>query len=160
AMFTVVLPVKAPAGVTVQAEKAAGVQGAEVLAELSSQFAKEKPVHSTGAHGASVLVVEDNTDMRDYLTGLLSAYRVETASNGRDGLDKALELIPDLIISDVMMPHMSGDEMARVLLSQPQTRHIPLLMLTAKMDDPLKLDMLKEGVRDYIAKPFAAEELK
>ncbi len=163
ARFTVTVPASAPEGTTVADGELAGDANvrAAVVAELGAAVAGP-PLAPQGAlprGGAMVLIVDDNGDMRDYLGGLMKGYQVETAVNGRDGLNKALELLPDLILSDVMMPEMTGDEMARALLNHPQTRDIPLIMLTAKMDDALRLDLLKEGVRDYIAKPFSADEL-
>ena len=160
ARFTVTLPASAPEGVPVSSGDATTDRAlsAAVVAELDASNPAPAPV-AAARTGPMVLIVDDNRDMRDYLGGLMRGYQVETAVNGRDGLNKALELLPDLILSDVMMPEMTGDEMARALLNHPQTRDIPLIMLTAKMDDALRLELLKEGVRDYIAKPFPAEEL-
>ncbi len=159
--FTITLPASAPEGTTLaQPASASNDNVGAVLAELSSRLPDAAATPSTAARDGLILVVDDNADMRGYVAGLLAQYRVETAGNGREGLDKALRLIPDLVISDMMMPQMGGDELARALLANPQTRDIPLLILTAKLDDPLKLAMLKAGVRDYIAKPFSGEELR
>jgi signal transduction histidine kinase len=160
ARFTVTLPARAPEGVAVARDDIAidKALNAAVVAELDAETVAPAPA-SAFRTGALVLIVDDNRDMRDYLAGLMTGYQVETAVNGRDGLDKAFKLLPDLILSDVMMPEMTGDEMARALLDHPQTRDIPLIMLTAKVDDGLRLDLLRHGVRDYIAKPFAADEL-
>jgi signal transduction histidine kinase len=160
ARFTVVLPIHAPEGVSV--ENADGIAESDISAAFITQLLPQlrNGEEIGGAQGGLVLVVEDNPDMRNYLVSLLTdRYRVETAGNGREGLERAQTLVPDLIISDVMMPHMNGDEMAVELLANALTRDIPLLMLTAKMDDPLKMRLLREGVRDYIAKPFSGEEL-
>ena len=91
---------------------------------------------------------------------LVNNYRILTATNGKTGLDKAVECIPDLIISDVMMPEMDGMEMSKQIKTDARTNHIPLIMLTAKADRGSKMDGLKTGADDYIIKPFDAEELQ
>ncbi|MCF3639597.1 ATP-binding protein [Rhizobium sp. TRM95111] len=161
ARFSVALPLVAPAGFAV-AENNDQAQRFSEPDALGHELARipgnaaDLPIPDTGA---VILVVDDNADMRSHVAGLLAGrYRVETAVDGGAGLDAARQLIPDLIVTDVMMPVMTGDEMARTLLDDPVTKDIPILMLTAKMDDPLKMELLREGVRDYIAKPFSAEE--
>jgi signal transduction histidine kinase/DNA-binding response OmpR family regulator len=108
-----------------------------------------------------ILIVEDNTDLRKYISGTLSDhYRILEAGNGKEGLDKAIESIPDLVISDLMMPEMDGMEMCDYIKKDTRTNHIPLIMLTAKADRDSKLEGLETGADDYIIKPFDAEELK
>lgn len=110
--------------------------------------------------GVSVLIVEDNRDLNLFLVGLLgSRYNVETAFDGEEGLKKALELKPDLIISDVMMPKMSGEEMLKEIRNKPELQNTSVMLLTAKADDLAKLRLLQEGAQDYIVKPFVAEEV-
>jgi len=82
------------------------------------------------------------------------------AENGRQGLDRAIESIPDLVISDVMMPVMDGVEMCRQLKQNDRTNHIPVILLTAKADSRSKMEGLKTGADDYIIKPFNEEELQ
>ncbi len=107
-----------------------------------------------------ILIVEDNADMAAYLANLLKAkYRVVVANNGRQGLETALALRPDLIIADVMMPGMSGDQMVESLRVKPELIDLPVIMLTAKDDDELRLKLLKVGVQNYFVKPFNANEL-
>ncbi len=102
-----------------------------------------------------VLVVEDNADVRKYIRGPLEPfYRVVEAKNGREGLDKAKELIPDLIVSDVMMPEMDGYELCGLLKKEVKTSHIPIILLTAKASDQSVIDGLETGADDYITKPF------
>ncbi|MCA9523991.1 MAG: response regulator, partial [Myxococcales bacterium] len=109
---------------------------------------------------AVVLVVEDNTDMRRYLVELLSpSYRVITAENGRKGLDVALAELPSVIVSDVMMPEMSGLEMCASLKSSEAGRGIPVLLLTAKKGIERTLEGFESGADDYVTKPFSAREL-
>jgi two-component system, sensor histidine kinase ChiS len=108
-----------------------------------------------------VLIVEDNTDLRNYISGNLShQYQILESGNGKEGLDKAIESIPDLVISDLMMPEMDGIEMCNWLKKDARTNHIPVIMLTAKADRESKLEGLETGVDDYIIKPFDADELK
>ena len=108
-----------------------------------------------------VLVVEDNPEMSWFLGDCLAPdYRVVTARDGRQGLEKALELRPDLVLCDVMMPVMGGDELVRELRAHPELEDVPVIVLTAKADDALRVGLLREGAQDFLTKPFAAEELR
>jgi CheY-like chemotaxis protein/AraC-like DNA-binding protein/two-component sensor histidine kinase len=108
-----------------------------------------------------VLVVEDNSDMRSFIKeNLEQDYRIIDANNGQDGVNKALNTIPDLIITDVMMPAMNGFELTIKLKSDNKTSHIPIIMLTAKADEESKLKGLDVGVDDYLIKPFSTRELQ
>ncbi|MEM9258034.1 MAG: ATP-binding protein [Bacteroidota bacterium] len=108
-----------------------------------------------------VLVVEDNTDMREYiLTCLTHEYRIEVARDGLEGLNKAISLIPDLIVSDVMMPKKDGYTMCRELKVNEKTNHIPVVLLTAKGEFDAKMEGLESGAAAYLAKPFAPQELQ
>ncbi|MEJ2616293.1 MAG: ATP-binding protein, partial [Ignavibacteriaceae bacterium] len=107
-----------------------------------------------------LLIVEDNLDVIRYIRSLLiKNYNVYTAFNGKEGLDKALELIPDLIISDVMMPEMNGFILCEKLKTTERTRHIPVILLTAKATVNDKLNGLEIGADDYIMKLFEPGEL-
>jgi signal transduction histidine kinase/DNA-binding response OmpR family regulator/ligand-binding sensor domain-containing protein len=108
----------------------------------------------------TVLLVEDNQDVITYLSSILSLYyRVETASNGKEGIAKALELTPDLIVSDVMMPDTDGFELCQTLKTDERTSHIPIILLTAKADQASKVEGLTYGADAYLTKPFHKEEL-
>ena len=107
-----------------------------------------------------VLVVEDNQDLREYISDdLKSIYHVIEAANGEQGLRKAEKIIPDLIVSDVMMPLMDGYELTRQLRKNEKTSHIPVILLTAKSDRESKIEGLELGADDYLTKPFDTQEL-
>lgn len=108
----------------------------------------------------SILVVEDSEDVRSYLTGLLkSDYQLNEAVDGEDGIKKAVDLMPDLIISDVMMPSMDGFEFCKKIKTDWQTSHIPVILLTAKVSAQSKIEGLETGADDYLTKPFSSKEL-
>jgi len=107
-----------------------------------------------------ILVVEDSEDVRSYLTGLLkNDYRINEAADGEDGIKKSTEVMPDLIISDVMMPSMDGFEFCKKIKTDWQTSHIPLILLTAKASAESKIEGLETGADDYLTKPFSSAEL-
>jgi signal transduction histidine kinase/DNA-binding response OmpR family regulator len=108
-----------------------------------------------------ILIVEDNADVREYVRqNLADGYRVIEAKDGEEGFTKAQEYIPDLIISDVMMPKVDGYELARKIRGDELTSHIPIIMLTAKAAEEEKLQGLETGVEAYLIKPFSTKELQ
>jgi signal transduction histidine kinase/ligand-binding sensor domain-containing protein/CheY-like chemotaxis protein/AraC-like DNA-binding protein len=114
------------------------------------------PVTKQGNSGVPlVLLVEDNDDLRKFLAVQLSEfYRVAEAGNGEEGLQKALELLPDLILSDVMMPKMDGIQMLDKLKHDLATSHIPVVLLSARFSVESQIEGLKYGADYYISKPF------
>ncbi|HKL18610.1 MAG TPA: tetratricopeptide repeat protein [Halalkalibaculum sp.] len=108
-----------------------------------------------------LLLIEDNEDVTYYLKEILGDdYRVIEAADGEQGVEAALEYIPDLIISDVMMPKMDGYRVAEILKQDEKTSHIPLILLTAKADQKDKMQGLKAHADEYLTKPFRPEELR
>ena len=108
-----------------------------------------------------VLVVDDDAGIRQILTTLLSeeGFQVSTASNGREGLDRAVESAPDVVLLDVMMPDLDGLEVCRQLRSSPKTRYLCVLLLTAKAGSADKVAGLRAGADDFVTKPFDPDEL-
>ena len=99
--------------------------------------------------------------MRDYICETLGPdVEIETAANGCEGLEQALALMPDLIVSDIMMPGMGGDEMFRKIRSNRELKAVPFILVTAKADEELRIELLREGAIEYLIKPFMPEELK
>lgn len=108
----------------------------------------------------TVLIVEDNADVLAYLQMLLGGdYKVLIARNGQEGINKAINEVPDLIISDVMMPLKDGFEVCQTLKKDERTSHIPIVLLTARVDADSKMTGLKQGADMYLGKPFNEEEL-
>ncbi|HEX9111145.1 MAG TPA: PAS domain S-box protein [Terriglobales bacterium] len=162
-LFRVELPLLAPAGSSVQetAEEFDQEATRQAVEELAVRNAARPPSGAVRAASAPlVLVVEDNPDMNAFLSDRLSvSYRTVPAFDGQEGLNKALELHPDLILCDIMMPVMSGDQLVREVRKHHELDHVPIVLLTARADDELLVQLLKEGAQDYLQKPFAADRL-
>lgn len=108
-----------------------------------------------------ILVVEDNDEVRNYIVQIFRGeYRIIEASNGKEGLKEALQHVPDLIISDVMMPEADGIEFCSRIKAEIRTSHIPFILLTARTSLIFKYEGLEMGADDYIQKPFKVKELK
>ena len=144
-----------------QAEPARGA-----LTELAVEGAELDHEHPTEAvenatkSDKTILCVEDNPDVREYVAGILEThYRVITAVDGIDGLEKTRTFSPDLIVSDVMMPRMDGNEMCRRIKDDPELNHIPILLLTARATNDIRIEGLEARADDFLAKPFNAREL-
>jgi YesN/AraC family two-component response regulator len=108
----------------------------------------------------SILIIEDNDSLRHILALQLQQYNVYVAKDGEKGIEKAIECIPDIIISDVMMPKKSGYEVCEALKLDRRTSHIPIVLVTAKADQESKLEGLRAKADAYLYKPYDVEELK
>jgi len=112
------------------------------------------------SHLPKILMVEDSIDVRYYLSTILTGtYELYEAATGEEGLKKASSLVPDLIISDIMMPAMDGMEFCRRIKSDLATSHIPVILLTARASHESRLEGLETGADDYLVKPFERREL-
>ena len=136
-----------------------------VLEELRFTGFKPKeaaPERAPAAGGRPrVLVVEDNPDMNRFVAECLSRdYDVVTAFDGRDGIEQALRFDPLVIVSDIMMPHVSGVEMVAQMRARPELQQTPILLLSAKADEELMVELLDHGAQDFIVKPFSERDLR
>lgn len=117
---------------------------------------------STTAHtqkDQKILIIEDNEELKNFLKNLFKEYDVLTASDGKEGLEKGMNELPDLIISDIMMPEMDGIEMCAHIKEHAATSHIPVILLTAKADIEHKIKGVETGADAYIEKPFQSDYL-
>lgn len=159
ALFRMNLPGIAPPNVGVRAATAADYICKAQLLDLDVVSAAI-PDRDGETEKPLILVVEDNIDMNGLICDILEPhYRTISSFNGKDGLDRAMQSKPDLILSDIMMPGMSGDQMFAEIKKDPELKHTPFVALTAKADDELRIRMLKAGADDYMIKPFLSDEL-
>ena len=165
AAFHVTLPRSAPGGIEVSEAIAEDPDGAAhrvrpIIEELMPGSGVPAPAPLAPPDAPLVLVVEDNPEMNLFVTETLAPfYRTASAADGEEGLAKAEALLPDLVISDVMMPRKSGDQLLADLRSRPEVASTPFMVLTAKADDALRVRMLRNGAQDFLIKPFSAAEL-
>ena len=157
--FTITLPI----------HQYANLQGIQEIHKSQNQFshlfmpseAEQKKSDCTDPEKELILIVEDNEDVIHLLVELLDdEYNSITAKNGREGFQKASEYIPDIILSDIMMPEMDGIELLQRLKKNFVTSHIPVVLLTAKSDISSRLEGLEHGADAYISKPFDKDELR
>ncbi|MCB9355600.1 MAG: response regulator [Lewinellaceae bacterium] len=128
--------------------------------DASAESQNIRSIEHQNEERPSVLIIEDNADVLQYIrTCLEGNYNIQTAQNGQEGIESALETVPDLIISDVMMPLKDGFEVVNTLKNDERTSHIPMVLLTAKADRDSRLKGLKRGADVYLSKPFDRTEL-
>jgi signal transduction histidine kinase len=113
-----------------------------------------------GDERALVLVVEDNPDMRRFTSHSLGkTFRVETAVDGKDGWSKVQARVPDLVVSDIMMPNWNGYQLCAAVKNDPELQHVPLLLLSSKSEVEMKVEGFEQGADDYLTKPYNPREL-
>lgn len=159
-VFTVLLPIQRAEGVrkledasqvSPVLERSIDSQPPAKIGNPKSEIGNEKPL---------LLLIEDNADVVTYIVGILSNdYEIRVARNGREGIEMAFEIVPDIVISDVMMPEKDGYEVCKTLKTDERTSHIPLILLTAKAAHEDKLAGLRVGADAYLQKPFDKNEL-
>ena len=166
ALFQVEIPLKAPSGTYVASRPGLGTDiDAEaatdgVIAELMPEEIAST-VEARTLDRPTVLVVEDNPQMRSFVREALSAdYRVVTAADGRIALNRAMADVPDLVVTDLMMPSLGGDRLVDAMRAEPALEDVPVLVLSAKDDEGLRARLLAESVQDYVTKPFSVHELR
>lgn len=171
-VFTVRIPVKAPEGVEVKSLESLGSVPTSILLNAENDVMPETDCSASISEADDadddnqsdtrqlVLIVEDNADVAEYMTmQLKTRYRLAIAHDGMKGLEMATQLVPDIIVTDVMMPRMDGYELCQAVKQSDVLNHIPVIMVTAKTSQEDKLRGLQLGVDAYIYKPFDAEEL-
>lgn len=134
------------------------LEGPTEEGDLTSALSAELPADLASAR---ILVVDDNADLRAYLTGLLGRlfHNIETAVDGQDALRSIRNNLPDLVLSDVMMPGLDGFELVRKLRADARTRAVPVILLSARAGEEATVEGLQKGADDYLVKPFSAREL-
>lgn len=150
--FTVTLPIHKDA-----------FQSSELQAAISKVDLVEEKMSKTNRDldAAVLLIVEDDTDIRNFITSIFKdSYEIIQAKNGDIGIQKALDKIPDVIISDIMMPIKDGIALCNELKYNELTSHIPIILLTAKVGEENEIQGLRTGADAYITKPFNSEKLK
>ncbi len=189
ALFVVTLPARAPAGTHVEAEPASATPTSALTLEVATARAATSDADARAAaalamHRASpfppsqtarptsdppvsprrrpvVLVAEDNAEMNAFIAQSLGErFEILRALDGEQALAIAQRRTPDLVVTDIMMPSRSGAELVADLRGDPNLAEIPVIVLTARADEALRVRLLQQGARDYLMKPFAADELR
>jgi PAS domain S-box-containing protein len=166
ALFTVEIPRAAPPGMKVRSKAdpapARPPRGETPLAISQPRHrSRTLSAPSAGTAAPLVLVIEDSPEMSAFICEALeSTCRIATAFDGKEGLAKAIELRPDLVLVDVMLPEIGGEEVVAALRNQPDFSATSIVVLTAKADEALRMRLLRQGAQDFLTKPFLEEELR
>jgi signal transduction histidine kinase len=157
ARFTVVLPRLEPPPASTEADTPAAEDARDVADALR---AAPRPAPAAREGAPVVLVVEDNPEMSAYIRDVLApGASIFLAAGGREGLGRAVALRPDLILTDLMMAGGGGEDLVHAVRSREELADVPIVILTAKADDEMRVRLLGEGAQDYVMKPFSADEL-
>ena len=165
AMVQVKAPLRAPEGSfvrTLNEAESAPTAGIAIVGAVEELRPGDDQVPVSGAEGkAKILVIEDHPEMRRFIAEVLSSeYHVITAADGLEGLSSVAVERPDLVVTDLMMPKLGGDEVVRRMRTNKNLMQLPVLVLSARADDELRLKLLAELAQDYLVKPFSAGELR
>nr|AAC45438.1 bZIP histidine kinase [Pseudomonas putida] len=166
ALFQVKLPLNAPEGAYVASNTAPRRDNPQVVDTdeyllLAPNAENEAEVLPFQSDQPRVLIVEDNPDMRGFIKDCLSSdYQVYVAPDGAKALELMSNMPPDLLITDLIMPVMSGDMLVHQVRKKNELSHIPIMVLSAKSDAELRVKLLSESVQDFLLKPFSAHELR
>jgi len=165
ALFVVTLPLLAPPDTLVGATRKHQFDptgaSTSLLEELRTPKLPVEVVATDSVKQGTVLVVEDNPEMNQFIVDTLRGeYNVISALDAKVGFEKTLKHKPDLILSDLMMPGVSGEEMISDIRRRPELNGIGIILLTAKADDEVRVRLLQSGAQDFITKPFMREEVK
>lgn len=158
--FTIVLPITQN-----QSDKTESIETIDISNFVNAYFPSNSltlrnPQIADETEKPLLLLVEDDVDLMHYLQAIIGQYyEIEMAKDGAEGIEKAIEKVPDLIISDVMMPKKNGFELCQILKNDERTSHIPIILLTAKTSKEDEIKGLKSGANVYMIKPFLQEEL-
>jgi len=159
ACFELRLPERADVGSSPSDDRGMPASASQEAPEASVPEASGSP-SDAAADWPTVLIVDDNAELRGFLRMRLGrAYRIVEAGDGREGLEKVRECLPDVVVTDGMMPLMDGLEMTQAIKSDPETDFIPVLMLTARGGPDAVVRGMQAGADDYLAKPFDSAEL-
>ncbi len=166
ALFQVEIPLCAPQGAYVRyaeaplAPREDGVAVNCAIEELQ-RIADDASAQPRSADRPRVLVAEDNAEMQRFIAEVLGAeYRIVAVADGVEALERALAEPPDLVVTDLMMSRLGGDRLVGEMRARPSLLHVPVLVLSAKADEALRLKLLSESVQDYVTKPFSPHELR
>lgn len=128
--------------------------------DVVSEIVRESDICESGCNKPTIMIVEDNMELRQMLKEIFSpVYNVVLAVDGKDGYEKVEELQPDIVLSDIMMPFMSGADLCRKIKESQELCHIPVVLLTARTTIESNIEGLKNGADDYVTKPFNVETL-
>jgi PAS domain S-box-containing protein len=164
AIFQIELPTQAPDGAFIREEKKEVPLDTSFIEEVSNQhpskISSPHPVVN-GENKPRILIAEDNEDLRNFLCEVLEDdYQVIAVADGAAALSMTLANPPDLVLSDLMMPHFDGQHFIRELRSHPYLANVPIIVLSARVDDALREHLLADQVQDYLTKPFSPQELR
>ncbi len=164
AIFQVELPTQAPDGAFIREGKRDVPLDTSFLEEVGnlypSRVSSPHPIVN-GENKARILIAEDNEDLRNFLCEVLEDdYQVIAVADGAAALSITLADPPDLVLSDLMMPHLDGQHFIRELRSHPYLANVPVIVLSARVDDALREHLLADQVQDYLTKPFSPQELR